>query len=271
MTEQHRPPRAGPSRGRRARHQGAVTVHRAEGQLRLGDRRARRAQRRLRHQRRAQDGSEGLDHLRADVRRERAGRRLAGRRGARRHRADVQGHRVRPDDGRHEGDRHAVDRLPERVRLCQDPHAGCGPREDDGQDRAARTDHPSPRRTPMLMLQKSYAEGMRALVLYTATVQDEVALAEAASGARRSRRARPRRTPQRLAAAHRQGLRIGDGPTSCSGRSRCRPSAARATCRTIRSSSTSATPRSTRFTRARRPSRAWICSSARSCETKARR
>jgi alkylation response protein AidB-like acyl-CoA dehydrogenase len=39
------------------------------------------------------------------------------------------------------------------------------------------THHPDVRRS--LMLQKSYAEGMRALVLYTATVQDEVALAEA--------------------------------------------------------------------------------------------
>jgi alkylation response protein AidB-like acyl-CoA dehydrogenase len=37
--------------------------------------------------------------------------------------------------------------------------------------------HPDVRRS--LMLQKAYAEGMRALVLYTATIQDEVALAEA--------------------------------------------------------------------------------------------
>ena len=37
--------------------------------LRLGDRRAGRAQRRLRHQRRAQDGPEGLHHLRAHLRR----------------------------------------------------------------------------------------------------------------------------------------------------------------------------------------------------------
>ncbi|MGZ4595132.1 MAG: acyl-CoA dehydrogenase, partial [Actinomycetes bacterium] len=39
------------------------------------------------------------------------------------------------------------------------------------------THHPDVRRS--LMLQKAYAEGMRALVLYTATIQDEVALAEA--------------------------------------------------------------------------------------------
>jgi alkylation response protein AidB-like acyl-CoA dehydrogenase len=40
------------------------------------------------------------------------------------------------------------------------------------------THHPDVRRS--LMLQKAYAEGMRALVLYTATVQDESAAAEAA-------------------------------------------------------------------------------------------
>ena len=44
--------------------------------------------------------------------------------------------------------------------------------------RVAITNHPDVRRS--LMLQKAYAEGMRALVLYTATVQDDVALAEAA-------------------------------------------------------------------------------------------
>ena len=44
--------------------------------------------------------------------------------------------------------------------------------------RVAITHHPDVRRS--LMTQKAYAEGMRALVLYTATVQDDVALAEAA-------------------------------------------------------------------------------------------
>ncbi|WP_250284502.1 MULTISPECIES: acyl-CoA dehydrogenase [unclassified Frankia] len=38
--------------------------------------------------------------------------------------------------------------------------------------------HPDVRR--MLMVQKAYAEGMRALVLYTATIQDRIALAQAA-------------------------------------------------------------------------------------------
>ena len=117
---EHRPPGAGAPRGRRPGHQGPVAVLRAEVPVRLRDRRARRAQRRLRHQRRAQDGPEGLRDLRADLRpARRAGQGLAGRRGARRHRADVRGHRARPDDGRHQGHRDAVDRLPERARLRQ--------------------------------------------------------------------------------------------------------------------------------------------------------
>jgi hypothetical protein len=49
---------------------------------------------------------------------------------------------------------------------------------DKSAPRVPITHHPDVRRS--LMLQKAYAEGMRALVLYTATVQDEVALAEAA-------------------------------------------------------------------------------------------
>ncbi|HEV8174246.1 MAG TPA: acyl-CoA dehydrogenase, partial [Actinoplanes sp.] len=44
--------------------------------------------------------------------------------------------------------------------------------------RVAITHHPDVRRS--LMLQKSYAEGLRALVIYTATWQDKVAIAQAA-------------------------------------------------------------------------------------------
>jgi alkylation response protein AidB-like acyl-CoA dehydrogenase len=47
--------------------------------------------------------------------------------------------------------------------------------------RVTITHHPDVRR--MLMLQKSYAEGLRALVLYVATLQDSVQLAELAGGA----------------------------------------------------------------------------------------
>jgi len=46
--------------------------------------------------------------------------------------------------------------------------------------RVTITHHPDVRR--MLMLQKAYVEGMRALVLYTATQQDAVQIAEAAGG-----------------------------------------------------------------------------------------
>jgi alkylation response protein AidB-like acyl-CoA dehydrogenase len=49
---------------------------------------------------------------------------------------------------------------------------------DKAAPRVPITHHPDVRRS--LMTQKSYAEGMRALILYTATIQDEVALAEAA-------------------------------------------------------------------------------------------
>jgi hypothetical protein len=48
---------------------------------------------------------------------------------------------------------------------------------DKAAPRVTITHHPDVRR--MLMLQKSYAEGMRALVLYNATIQDSVQLAEA--------------------------------------------------------------------------------------------
>ncbi len=147
---EHRPPRAGPPRGRRPGHQGPVAVRRAEVPLRPRDRRARRAQRRLRHQRRAQDGPQGLDHLRAALRRGpgRAGQGLAGRRRARRHRADVPGDRARPDDGRHQGDRDAVHRLPQRAGVRQDPRAVGRPHPGRGQDRAARHDHQPPGRAP---------------------------------------------------------------------------------------------------------------------------
>jgi alkylation response protein AidB-like acyl-CoA dehydrogenase len=49
---------------------------------------------------------------------------------------------------------------------------------DKAAPRVPITHHPDVRRS--LMTQKSYAEGMRALTLYTASIQDEVALAEAA-------------------------------------------------------------------------------------------
>ena len=109
----------------------------------------RRAQRRLRHQRRAQDGPQGLQHLRAHLRRPATGRRagqgLAARRDARRHRADVPDHRVRPDDGRHQGDRHPLHRLPQRAGVRQEPGPGRRPDPGRRQDRAAGHRSPTTR------------------------------------------------------------------------------------------------------------------------------
>ena len=70
------------------------------------------------------------------------GRRHPGRRRAQRHRPDVPGHRVRPDDGRHQGHRDAVDRLPQRPRVRQDPRAG--PRHDADDSTRPRRASPSP-------------------------------------------------------------------------------------------------------------------------------
>ena len=134
--------------------------------------------------------------------------------------------------------------------------------------RVTITHHPDVRRS--LMLQKAYAEGLRALVLYTATQQDAVSAGPGGG---------PRVEPGSDAElAHRVNdllLPIVKGlgserAWSCSAPSRCRPSAARASCRTTRSSSTSATPRSTPSTRARPRSRASTSSSARSSATRAR-
>ena len=159
---QHRAPGAGPSGRSRHRepagHQGFEPVHRAEVPFRPGDRRARRAQRRLRHRPGTQDGAEGLDHLRAQLRHQRhPGGRIPVGRQARRHRADVPGDRVRPDDGRHQGHRHAVHRLPERPGVRQAAGAERRPDQGQRQDRAAGDDHPPPRRPA----DPDEAEGLR--------------------------------------------------------------------------------------------------------------
>ncbi len=106
------------------------------------------------------------------------GHRLAGRRRPRRHRADVQGHRVRPHDGGHQGHRDAVHRLPQRAGLRQEARPGRRPHQmmDKTAPRVTISHHPDVRR--LLMLQKSYAEGMRALVAYTSSWQDKVEAAE---------------------------------------------------------------------------------------------
>ncbi len=72
---------------------------------------SRRAQRRLRHQPRAQDGLKVSASVSCRSASTAPRRRLARRRGAQRHRADVRGHRTGANDGGHQGHRHAVDRL----------------------------------------------------------------------------------------------------------------------------------------------------------------
>ena len=72
---------------------------------------------------------------------------------------------------------------------------------DKAAPRVTITHHPDVRRS--LMTQKAYAEGLRALVLYTAAQQDAVALAEARRRDRRDGGAR-----QRPAAAAGQGRRL---------------------------------------------------------------
>ncbi len=115
---EHRPPRPRAAGRGGAGHQGTEPVPGAEVPARSRDRSARAAQRRVRHRSRAQDGPDGVGHLRADVRPARlACGRLAGRRRAQRHRADVQDHGVRANGGGLQGDCDAVHRLSERAGL----------------------------------------------------------------------------------------------------------------------------------------------------------
>ena len=137
--------------------------------------------------------------------------------------------------------------------------------------RVTITHHPDVRRS--LMLQKAYAEGLRALVLYTATQQDAVEAAQLAAGSEELPEDSPaqlaRRVNDLLLPVVKGSARSGRG--CCSAPSRCRRSAGPGSSRTTRSSSTSATPRSTPSTRARPPSRASTSSSARSSRTRASR
>ena len=121
------------------------------------------------------------------------------------------------------------------------------------------THHPDVRRS--LMTQKAYAEGMRALVLYTASSRTR-----SPSPRRRARRAAARRS---TTCSCRSSRATAPRRATSSSPSPCRSSAAPATCRSTRSSSTSATPRSTPSTRAPPRSRARTTSSARSSATRA--
>ena len=191
---------------------------------------------------------------------------LAPRRGPQRHRPDVRRDRERPDDGRHQGHRHAVDRLPQRARLRQGARPGRRPHAGRGQDRPARDHHPPPRRTPLAddaeVVRRGHA-GAGALHRHVAGPGHD------RRAQRRDRRRSPPRSTTCCSRSSRATARSARG--SCSAPSRCRPSAARASCRSTRSSSTSATPRSTPSTKAPPPSRARTSSSARSSRTRAAR
>ena len=158
----------------------------------------------------------------------------------------------------------AVGRLPRRAGVRQGAGAGRRPAADARQDRPARHHHPPPRRAP----QPDAAEGVRRGPARGLHLHGDLAGPDPRR--RRVADVAHRRAGQRPAAADRQGRRVraGQRAARCS---RCRPSAARATCRTTRSSSTSATPRSTRCTRAPRPSSRWTSCSARSSATTAPR
>jgi alkylation response protein AidB-like acyl-CoA dehydrogenase len=124
-------------------------------------------------------------------------------------------------------------------------------------------DHPDIRRS--LLTQKAYAEGGRALVLYTATMIDRFEVAQALGGTTPW----PSNATACCCPSSRRGAPRAGGGSSA--RSRCRSSGAPATCATTRWSSTSATPRSTRSTRARPGSSPSTCSSGASCATGAPR
>jgi alkylation response protein AidB-like acyl-CoA dehydrogenase len=118
--------------------------------------------------------------------------------------------------------------------------------------------HPDVRR--MLMAQKCHAEGMRALIFFAASLQDQVR--SWVGTARRSQGGAAVRATKRPAAAAHQRLLLREGLRAFGGvaavlRRLGLPA------RTIRLSSTSATRRSTRCTRARRTFRRWTCCCAR--------
>lgn len=126
--------------------------------------------------------------------------------------------------------------------------------------RVTITHHPDVRRS--LMTQKAYAEGLRALYLYTATFQD-AAVAEVVHG-----------VDAKLAVKVNDLMLpvvkgVGSEQAYAKLTESLQPWVDPASCRTIRSSSTSGTPRSTPCTKAPPPSRHKTSSSAKSSVTRA--
>ena len=132
---------------------------------------------------------------------------LAARRGARRHRADVPGHRVRPDDGRHQGDRAPCP--PATSTRWSTPRSACrAPTSTRMADKTAPrvtiTHHPDVRRIA------DAAEGVRRGPARARTCTRR----PGRTGSRRradGADVATRRARQRPAAADRQGRRLGAG------------------------------------------------------------
>ena len=122
---------------------------------------------------------------------------------AQRHRADVQDHRVRPNDGRHQGDCDPVDRISERLGLREDPGAGRRHDADDRQDRAAGHDLASPGCAP----RADDTEGLRRGAAGAVPVHRRTS-GSCGGRDRVGGRCRACRTGQRSAAADRQGRRL---------------------------------------------------------------
>ena len=151
----HHRRRAGPHRehhspgaGQAARRAGRFARHLAVPGAEVPGRRRRRARRTQRgalRLHRAQDGDQGLGHLRDELRRR---QRLAGRRSQQGPGGDVHHDELRAPVHRHPGHRLRRDVLPERRRLR--PRAPAKPRADrpGGQGQGRRPDHRAPRRAP---------------------------------------------------------------------------------------------------------------------------
>ena len=155
------------------------------------------------------------------------------------------------------GDRHPVHRVSQCLGIRQDASPGCRPHPGGRQDRATGDHHHHPDVRRSLMTQKSFTEGLRALLLYAATIQDRNAIARAHGT---TDNAAERLNDLLLPIVKGYGS---ERSWVLLERNHCRPSAAPVTLPTIRSSSTFAMLGSTPSTRAR-PFRARICSSARS-------
>ena len=148
---------------------------------------------------------------------------------------------------------------------AKEPRAGRRPDPCLRQDRAARHDHPPPRRTPLA----DDAEVVRRGHARAGALHRLVAGPGRRSPAHEGERDELAGAGQRPAAADREGLRLGAVVGAAGHRVAADLRRLGLPAGLPASSSTSATPRSTRSTRAPPRSRARTCSSARSCKDQA--